>query len=415
MLENIKKYNYWENEKPVIGYERTTYLNRIKKYIGNNLVKVIVGQRRVGKSYLMRQVIHLLLKQQVNPRNIFYFNKEYLAFDEISGYNDLNNLIEEYFKEIKPNGKIYLFFDEIQQIHEWEKLVNSYSQDYTGSYEIFISGSNSKILSGELATYLSGRYIQFEVLSFSFNEYCGYYNLPSNRDSYVKYLQEGGMPELFNLPDEESKMHYISSLRDTIILRDIVDRYKIKDSVLLEDLFKFITNNTASLFSINNIVNYLSSSKRKTNYETISNYLEFLKNAFLVYECERFDIRCKSLLTGERKYYLNDLSFYNYLYPGFRHGAGYMLENIIYLHYRRFGYKIYTGIIKGREVDFVLQKGEEMNYVQVCYLLKDASTIEREFNSLKSIMDNHKKIVVSMDDIALKNNEGIKHQLAWNL
>ena len=247
MFEYLEKYNFWKQKDINFGYLREHYLHKILKYVDNKLVKVFIGQRRTGKSYLMRQVIMHLINRGVARKNIFYFSKEYLEFDSIKSWQDLHNLIQLYKERIKPKGKVYLFLDEIQQIDGWERLVNSYSQDFINESEVFITGSNSDLLSGELATHLSGRYVQFEVLPFSFTEYCGYINLERNRSSYLQYLQEGGLPETFYLPDFESKMHYIASLRDTILLRDIVDRYRIKDSVLLDDVFKFITNNTQTL------------------------------------------------------------------------------------------------------------------------------------------------------------------------
>lgn len=415
MFEFISKYNFWDREIPTLGFERNSYLLKIQKFISNRLVKVLTGQRRVGKSYLLRQIINHLITIGVNRKNIFYFNKEYLEFDWVKSWKDLEKLINIYRENINPEGKIYFFFDEIQQVDQWEKLVNSYSQDFTSEYEIFITGSNSDMLSGELATFLSGRYVQFEIFPFSFDEYNGYHKLDKTRENYIKYLQDGGLPELYYLPDFESKNHYVTSLRDTVLLRDIIDRYKIKDSVLLDDLFKFITNNTSNLISIPNIVNFLKSSKRKTNYETLSLYIQYLINAYLVHECERFDIKGKELLGGSRKYYLNDLSFYNYLYPGYRHGSGFILENQVYLHFKNQGYTVYSGNIRGKEIDFVLQKAEQIKYVQVSYALQDENTLNRELSGLKNIKDNYDKWIISLDDFALKNHEGIVHKLAWEL
>ena len=415
MFEYLEKYNFWKQKDINFGYLREHYLHKILKYVDNKLVKVFIGQRRTGKSYLMRQVIMHLINRGVARKNIFYFSKEYLEFDSIKSWQDLHNLIKLYKERIKPKGKVYLFLDEIQQIDGWERLVNSYSQDFINESEVFITGSNSDLLSGELATHLSGRYVQFEVLPFSFTEYCGYINLERNRSSYLQYLQEGGLPETFYLPDFESKMHYIASLRDTILLRDIVDRYRIKDSVLLDDVFKFITNNTSNLISVPNVVNYLNSSGRKVNYETISSYLGYLQTAGLIHECERFNIKGKELLGGVRKYYLNDLSFYNFLYPGFRHGMGFMIENLVYLHFRKNGYSIYTGNISGKEVDFVIQKHDRTIYIQAAFTITNEETLTREIASLKAIPDNFEKWILSLDDIALKNNEGIIHKLVWEL
>jgi len=418
MIENFKKlekYNYWQKKGIKTGFVRNIYLNRIEKYFGNELIKVFVGQRRVGKSYLLRQIIQKLIQKKVNPKNIFYFNKELVDFDEIKSYKDLQKLIEYYKKELKPRGKIYILLDEIQEIEQWEKIVNSLSQDYKEKYEVFLTGSNSKLLSGELATYLSGRYVSFEILPFSFQEYIKYFDVPKNKSSFLEYLKTGGLPELYKLEEEETRIHYLSSLRDTIILKDIVERYKIKNVYLLEKIFKFITDSIGSLFSINKIVHYLNSQRIKTNFETVSNYVNYLQQTFLIHEAECFDVKGKIILSGNRKYYLNDLSFRNYLSSSFDYGLGGHLENIIYLHYRSLGYKIYVGRIGKAEIDFIIEKEKEKKYIQVAYSLSSKKVIEREFGNLEKMRDAYEKIVISLDDVSLGSKNGIKHLRAWEI
>ena len=195
IFKKLEKYNYWQKKKIKTGFARNIYLNRIGKYFGNDLIKVLVGQRRVGKSYLLRQIIQKLIKEKVNPKNIFYLNKEMVDFDEIKNYKDLQKLIEHYKKELKPRGKVYILLDEVQEIEQWEKIVNSLSQNYKEKYEVFLTGSNSKLLSGELATYLSGRYVSFEIFPFSFGEYAEYFNVPKNKNSFLEYLKAGGLPD----------------------------------------------------------------------------------------------------------------------------------------------------------------------------------------------------------------------------
>ncbi len=412
-FKRLKKYNFWDKKKINIGFKRKIYLKRIKKYIGNNLIKVLVGQRRVGKSYLQRQIIQELVNQKVNPKNIFYLNKELVDFDCIKNYKDLFNLIKFYKKELKVRGKVYILLDEVQEIEEWEKIINSLSQDYKDKYEIFITGSNSHLLSGELATYLSGRYVTFEIWPFLFKEYLDYFKLPCNKENYLDYLKMGGLPELYKLNDQETRTHYIDSLKNTVLLKDIVERYSIKDAYLLEVVFKFLIDNIGNLFSLNSVVNYLNSQKYKTNHETVSNYVNYLKQAFLIYEVERFNIKGKNILSSSKKYYLNDLSFRNYLSSGFDYGLGKHLENSLYIYYRSLGYKIYVGLIENTEVDFILEKGKEKKYVQAAYLLNSKKVINREFNSLLKIKDAYEKSVISLDDVSFGTKEGIKHIMAW--
>ena len=378
-------------------------------------LKVIVGQRRTGKSYILRQIANDLIANGVHPHNIFYLNKEFIDFDFVNHYTDLEQLIKYYQLTLKPLGKIYLFLDEIQNIAQWERLINSYSQDFTENYEVFISGSNSKMLSGELATLLSGRYVNFEIFPFSFKEYTGITQQNSNKESYINYMQSGGLPELFVLPNEETKRHYVASVKDTVLLRDVIQRHAIKDPKLLEEIFIYLVNNAANLLSINNVTNYLKSKGRKTTYDTIANYIGYIEDTFLLHKAERFDIKGKDTIAGNVKYYCNDLAYKNYLYAGFGYGIGYLLENLIYLELRRSGYEVYVGVMPNKEVDFAATKADQKLYVQCAYLLIDEVTIIREYASLEAINDNYPKIVVSLDDIVMPISKGIIHLQAWKL
>lgn len=412
-FKKLEKYNFWHTEKIPTGFLRNTYLQKIKKYMGNNLIKVLMGQRRVGKSYILRQIIQMLINEKINPKNIFYLNKELIEFDEIKNYTDLAGLIEEYRKRLKPKGKIYVMLDEIQEISEWEKIVNSLAQNYKRPHEIFITGSNSHLLSGELATYLSGRSIAFEILPFLFGEFCEYFSLKKNKENYLNYMRTGGLPELYNLQDREAKINYIASLKNTILLKDIVARFNIKDVNLLEDLFIFLAGNIGNLFSINKIVQYLKSHKRNTNHETIANYIDYLKQSFIIHEVDKYDIRGKAVLAGNKKYYLNDLAFRTYPSSGFDEGIGKNLENMLYMDYRAQGYQIYVGSMEQEEVDFILEKGNERKYIQIAYLLSTEKVIKRELRSLQKIRDAHEKIIISLDEISFGNKDGIKHLTPW--
>ncbi len=414
-FEALKKYSFWDGNVLQLGFLRERYTNNILHYTHNKLIKVLTGQRRSGKSYILRQIAHRLITEGINPENICYISKEFIDFDFVVHYKDLERLVKLYKARLKPKGKIYLFIDEIQNIAEWERFANSYAQDFTESYELFISGSNSKMLSGELATLLSGRYVTFEVFPFSFGEYTGITNSGTDRQSYISYMESGGLPELFVLPNEDTKRNYTTSVKDTVLLRDIIQRHSIKDPRLLEDLFIYLVNNAANLLSVNNIVNYRKSSGRKTTYDTVANYIGYIEDTFLVHKAERYDIRGKETIAGNCKYYINDLAYKNYLYSGFGYGVGYKLENLVYLELRRAGYEVFAGAMKNREVDFVAKKADKILYLQSTYLLTDEETIKREYVPLEAIKDNYEKIVVSLDEVQWPQNKGIKHVQAWNL
>jgi len=415
IINSIRKYNFWDTNPIDLGYSRTFYTDKIGQYIGNKLVKVLVGQRRAGKSYILRQIASKLISEGVKSENILYINKEYMELATLRSAVELEQLYKAYREALKPIGKVYIFIDEIQYIEEWERFVNSHSQDFAEPSELFISGSNSNLLSGELATLLSGRYVEFEVFPFSYTEYCGITQQETGSDSYKQFLQSGALPELFNLPNDEMKQNYVSSIKDTVMLRDIVGRYNVKDVKLLDDLFVYLVNTASNLISITNIINFFASKKRKTNYETLSSYINYLENSFLVHRAERYNIKGKDTISGNSKYYLNDLAYRNYLYSGYGYGIGYLLENAVYLSLRRAGYQVYVGTIKDAEVDFVAIKGDRKMYLQVTLQLTEEQTIEREYRSLKLIDDNFDKFVVSMDNYKIPTNEGVEHVSAWNL
>ena len=411
---SLEKYNLWGGNPQQLGFMRYEYTRQIANYIGNRLIKVLVGQRRAGKSYLLRQLANELVNSGVNKKNIFFVNRELSDFDFLTTYKDLDALFKEYKARIKPQGKVYLFIDEVQNIEGWEHLVNSYSQDYVDEYELFISGSNSKMLSGELATLLSGRYVTFEVFPLSYTEYLGITKKENLKQSYIDYLQSSGLPELFQLAQADVKRNYVSALKDTVLLRDIIQRHAIKDTRLLEDVFVYLVNNASNLISVRNVVNYFKSMGRKTSYDTVAAYIGYIENTYLIHKAERYNIKGKETIAGNCKYYINDLAFTNYLYQGFGYGVGYKLENLVYLDLLRAGFDVYVGTVKEKEVDFVAIQGEKTLYVQCTYLLIDAATINREYSSLEAIDDNYEKIVVSLDDVVLPSKGGIKHVQAWN-
>ncbi len=414
-LDRLEKHNYWHGQDIESGIMRPSYLEKLAEFSGNRLAKVLVGQRRTGKSYLLKQLIRNLVGDGVPPQNIFYLNKEDLDFADLVDYVQLDSTIRSYLQRVAGSGKVYLLLDEVQEINGWEKLVASYAGDDKQEFEIFITGSNSYMLSSELGTYLSGRYVPIPVFPFSFPEFLEAYGLQSDRRALMTYLRQGGLPELMSLETEESRRHYVMALRDSILLNDIVRKFGVQDVGLLERLFHFLCANIGSLFSVNKLVNHLNSSGYKTNFETIARYVDHLERALLIHQCSRYDIRGKDILTGARKYYVNDAAFREYLAPGFEPGFSRRLENCLYLHFKAKGYEVHVGKSRSLEVDFVLEKGQERIYMQACYMLSDEAVIEREYRRLEAIRDNHPKVVVSMDDAEFGTRNGIRHQLAWDV
>lgn len=289
------------------NYKRNFYLEKIKKYLWNTeLIKVLIGQRRVGKSYIMRQLVNFLVEEKkVEKENIVYINFEidYLRYKNISE-------LDEYIKELqnKTSGRIYLFFDEIQELQWWEKLINAYRAEINFDCDIFITGSNANLLSSDLSTHLSGRYISFEIYPFSYKEYLWYFDKDNTKENLLEYTSYTWLGELYKLQDDELRFDFLKWLKDSIILKDIVKKYKLKDISLLEKLFDFLASNIWNLFSTNSIVKKLNSLWIKTNAVTIWNYLEYLEIAYLIHSVSRFDLQWKKILEWEKKFFLTRLS-----------------------------------------------------------------------------------------------------------
>jgi predicted AAA+ superfamily ATPase len=413
-LAKISKYNFWNN--PIkTGFTRQQYLDQLVLFQNSRLIKVLVGQRRVGKSFILRQYIEHLINSGIPAKNTLYINKEFTDFDFLAKQEDLKEFLQFYRKEAFIQGRLYVFIDEVQQIADWERIVNSLSQDFTEDIDLFITGSNSELLSGELASLLSGRYVQFKILPFKFDEYCSYQKKDKTRKNYLQFLHQGALPELFHLPNEESKIHYVSSLKDTIILRDIVQRFSIKDAALLLDIFNYLVNNAGNLFSVNNIVNYFESKKRKTNYETVANYINYLTYTFVIHRCERYNLKGKDILGGNVKYYLNDLSFSNYLFGSSTLSYGNMLENSVFLELLKAGFQPHVGVLRDKEIDFVATKNAETRYLQVAFNLETKATFDREFNNLLTLKNNNPKAIITMDELPYSEKEGIQLVPVWEL
>lgn len=387
--------------------KRKFYLEKIVKLIDTEDIKVITGVRRCGKTVLLKQIIDELENRGIASENIIYMSFESSKYKNIRNDDDLDEFI--FSKTNNLNGKIYLLFDEIQKVKNWEVSLNSYRVDL--ECDIYITGSNSQLLSGELATLISGRYISINMLPFSFKELIQYYDeMHENIDEiklFEQYLSYGGFPGLLNYENEE-KEKYLYDLYSTIVLNDILYKNKVKDLDLLERLMEFMISNIGQLFSANSISKYIKNENRKTTPHTIINYMDYARNAFIFYQIKRENIKQKRKLLISDKYYLVDSGFYFIFNGSTQKNWGQLLENIVFLELIRQGYSITIGKIQDLEVDFVCRKANQIKYIQVSQSILDENTRKREFKSLEKISDSYPKYVISMDSFDFSAN-GIIH------
>lgn len=387
--------------------KRKFYLEKIVKLIDTEDIKVITGVRRCGKTVLLKQIIDELENRGIASENIIYMSFESSKYKNIRNDDDLDEFI--FSKTNNLNGKIYLLFDEIQKVKNWEVSLNSYRVDL--ECDIYITGSNSQLLSGELATLISGRYISINMLPFSFKELIQYYDeIHENIDEiklFEQYLSYGGFPGLLNYENEE-KEKYLYDLYSTIVLNDILYKNKVKDLDLLERLMEFMISNIGQLFSANSISKYIKNENRKTTPHTIINYMDYARNAFIFYQIKRENIKQKRKLLISDKYYLVDSGFYFIFNGSTQRNWGQLLENIVFLELIRQGYSITIGKIQDLEVDFVCRKANQIKYIQVSQSILDENTRKREFKSLEKISDSYPKYVISMDSFDFSAN-GIIH------
>jgi len=390
----------------VTNYRRDIYLKKIIPFINKPVIKIITGIRRCGKSFLMKQIISELNATGIENKNILYINKELVTFNFIENYTQLYTYISEKFNSTQ--GKKYILIDEIQEIQQWEKAVGSLFAE--NEYDIYITGSNAHLLSSEIATLLSGRYVEINLYTLSYKEFVQFRNTESTNaeDEFYLYLKYGGFPVIhFFDYNDELIYQYINSLYSTILLKDIISRYNIRNVQLFENLTKFVFDNIGNIFSGNSIAKYLKAQNISMGLDTIQNYLQYLENSFLVYKVNRYDLKGKRILEIHEKYYLSDIGLKNAML-GYREKdiAG-MLENIVFLKLKQSDYKVFIGKFLDYEIDFVAEKGNSRIYIQVAYLLNSKETIEREFQVMKQISDNYPKYVLSMDKHQTTNNEGI--------
>ncbi len=389
--------------------KREMYLKKIRPFYHLDLIKVITGIRRCGKSVLLQQIKEELLAEGIREDQILYLNFEDYDFSFIQSGKDLHEYVKE---QLTEKQKYYLFFDEIQTVSEFERVINSLRMKFDVS--IFITGSNGKLLSGELATYLSGRYVSFLVMPFSFREMCEIRKVQpesATEEMLLEYMEWGGMPQRFQLTDQEQVKTFLRDVYDTIVLRDIVQRAGIRDVDVFNRLIEYLACNPSQTVSVKSISDYFMSVERKISRETIYNYLENITASMIMRKVSRYDVRGKCILTKMEKYYLTDTGLGRVRNSGFKLEMGALLENIIYNELIVRGYDVYVGKTRKSEVDFVAVRGNEKEYYQVAYYLYDQKVIDREFGAFREIEDNYPKYVISLDKMDF-SRDGIIHKNA---
>lgn len=390
--------------------KREGYMSRIRPFIGGELIKVMTGIRRSGKSVMLELIKEEMLETGIRPSQFIAINFEDMRFSHLHTAEALHDEILKRAGEIE--GKVYLFFDEIQEVAGWERCVNSLR--IALDCDIYITGSNAKLLSGELATYLGGRYVEFVIYPFSFGEFLELYHTiepgSSVQQGFQKYLLAGGMPYLANLRyEEEPSRQYLADLFNSVQLKDIVKRYKVRDVDLLERIIAYVMANMGTTFSASSLAKFLKSEQRTVAVETILNYIKYCCDAYLFYQVKRQEVQGKQILSSNEKYYIADHGIREAVFGGNTRDINLVLENIVYMELLRRGYTVTVGRVGEREVDFVCDKRNEKLYVQVAYLLASKDTIDREFGAYHSIKDNFPKYVVTMDELDM-SRDGIKHR-----
>ena len=395
---------------------RENYLKKIIDAKDTDFIKVITGMKRTGKSTLLLMFRDYLLANGVKEENIVHINFESAKYDDIKDYKDLYKYIEDKVKD----EKIYLLLDEIQSVSSWEKAINSFKVDF--NMDIYITGSNAYLLSSELSTLLSGRYIEIKMYPLSFKEFLVFNNYDENNleEKFNVYLKYGGLPAITLIKgNDELILSYLNDIYNTIVKKDIIDRNNIKDVALLENIIKYLFNNVGSPISTKKISDYLNSNKvvQKSNHQTIDNYLNMLEKSYIIYKADRTDVKSKSLLKTLGKYYVSDSGIRNIIL-GFRNiNEGHLLENIVYLELLRRGYRVNIGKIGDYEAHFVAENPHTIRYYQVAQSISDEDVRAREIRSLENIPDNYEKIILSMDKSINNDYNGIKVRniISWLL
>ena len=395
---------------------RELYINKLLAYKDTEFIKVITGIRRCGKSSLLKIFKDEILKEN-KKANIIYMNFESFEFDDIKNYKEMYDWIKE---RTKQNQKNYILLDEVQRITGWEKVVNALLIDIDS--DIYITGSNAYLLSSELSTYLTGRYIEIKVLPLSFKEFLDFTVLEDNisiEDKFIEYVKFGGMPGIITIKNEADLYeNVIKGIYNTVFMKDVIERNKLVDGSLLEKILKFLMSNIGSQISSKKIADYLTSQGTKITHNTVLNYLQMLENAYIIYKAPRYDIKGKELLKTLEKYYIVDTGIRN-VTLGFRNSDfGHIIENIVYFELLRRGYDVTIGKTDALEVDFIATKSNDKKYFQVTYTMLEENVKQRELNSLRQINDNYEKIVLTMDKLYNNTSEDgikIKYLIDWLL
>lgn len=394
------------NDKNMATIIRQSYIDKIEKYLGKEIIIVLVGQRRVGKSCMMKMIRDR--KKADDCNNIIFIDKEKREFDCIQTYLDLNDYIGEHFLSDKHN---YILIDEIQDIKEFERSIRSYRTE--PNTDIIITGSNARMLSNELSTLIGGRYKEIHIQSLSYNEFLEFHQLSDNDEALVLYIQYGGLPGLAKIGlEEDDAREYQMDIYHTALLKDVIMRNQIRNVPFLENLVRFLADNTGKLISANSISKYMKSQGESIASAAIINYISFLCEAYILHKVNRYDIHGKRIFETNDKFYFEDNGIRNAIAGGTREGdIEKVIENIIYQNLIRLGYQVYVGQLQAGEIDFVCTKpGGERIYVQASYIIADDATREREFGNLRSIKDNYPKYVISMTPLLTQNdNDGITH------
>ncbi|MBQ2653270.1 MAG: ATP-binding protein [Methanobrevibacter sp.] len=393
---------------------RKLYMDKVCNFIDKDVIKIITGIRRCGKSYLFKLIVEELKKRGVEDSDILIIDLELPKYNSIKTREQLDEIVLKFLDS--HENTVYLLFDEIQNVKDWEISINGYYK--LANTDIYITGSNSKLMSKEFATLLTGRFVNIEMYPFSFNEFLDYKKelnqtpfivneLNSDLENYFEeYMQYGGIP--LTISSQNDKEMVLDGIYSSIILNDIFERYEIRNIGIFNRVVKYVMENTGNLISANAVYKYLKHENLKITKSTIYNYLEYLENAYLISKASKEDLIGKKEITGAEKFYLIDTGFYKSQLDEKQHNIGHILENIVFIELKRQGYKITIGKANGYEIDFVCKKNNQKIYIQVSYLIDDKKTAEREFRPLLMIEDNYPKYVLSMDR-TLQPQNGIKH------